>query len=161
MTSLQHFEEQKFLGPLAPAVRRRLKEFDAEDLVSRIWSHDHTVWKPDPTEITNRLGWLTLATDMRPRIPELHAFAKRVAADGFTHAVLLGMGGSSLAPRRASRAAIWRDMTEGEIPSFLAAPVRLSAWQTATKAVMASKRSIIAILAIISCHFQSLSFGLK
>jgi transaldolase/glucose-6-phosphate isomerase len=98
MTSLQHFEEQKFLGPLAAAVRRRLKEFDADDVVSRIWNHDHTVWKPDPTEITNRLGWLTLATGMRPRIPELEAFAKRVAADGFTHAVLLGMGGSSLAP---------------------------------------------------------------
>ena len=103
MTSLQHFEEQKFLGPLAPAVRRRLKEFDAEDVVSRIWSHDHTVWKPDPTEITNRLGWLTLATDLRSRIPELQAFAKRVAADGFTHAVLLGMGGSSLAPEMFAR----------------------------------------------------------
>jgi glucose-6-phosphate isomerase len=103
MTSLQHFEEQKFLGPLAPAVRRRLKEFDAEDVVSRIWSHDHTVWKPDPTEITNRLGWLTLATDLRPRIPGLQAFAKRVTADGFTHAVLLGMGGSSLAPEMFAR----------------------------------------------------------
>ncbi|HXL41192.1 MAG TPA: glucose-6-phosphate isomerase [Actinomycetota bacterium] len=103
MTSLQHFEEQKFLGPLAPAVRRRLKELDAGDVVSRIWSHDHTVWKPDPTEITNRLGWLKLATDMRPRIPELQVFAKRVAADGFTHAVLLGMGGSSLAPEMFAR----------------------------------------------------------
>ena len=103
MTSLQHFEQQKFLGPLAPAVRRRLNEFDDEDVVSRIWKYDHTVWKPDPTEITNRLGWLTLATDMRPRIPELQAFAKRVAADGFTHAVLLGMGGSSLAPEMFAR----------------------------------------------------------
>src|SRR2546421_665725 len=49
MTSLQHFEEQKSLGPLASAVRRRLKEFDGDDVVSRIWNHDHTVWKPDPT----------------------------------------------------------------------------------------------------------------
>jgi len=80
MTSLQHFEEQKFLGPLASAVRRRLKEFDTDDIVSRIWSHDHTVWKPDPTEITNRLGWLTLPADMRRRIPELKAFARQVAA---------------------------------------------------------------------------------
>ena len=103
MTSLQHFEEQQHLGPLASAVRRRLKEFDADDVVSRIWSHDHTVWKPDPTEITNRLGWLTLATDLRPRIPGLQAFARQVAADGFTHAVLLGMGGSSLAPEMFAR----------------------------------------------------------
>jgi glucose-6-phosphate isomerase len=103
MTSLQHFEEQKFLGPLASAVRRRLKEFDTDDIVSRIWSHDHTVWKPDPTEITNRLGWLTLPAGMRRRIPELKAFARQVAADGFTHAVLLGMGGSSLAPEMFAR----------------------------------------------------------
>ena len=103
MTSLQHFEEQKSLGPLASAVRRRLKEFDADDVVPRIWRHDHTVWKPDPTEITNRLGWLTLPGDMRRRIPELKAFAKQVAADGFTHAVLLGMGGSSLAPEMFAR----------------------------------------------------------
>jgi len=103
MTSLQHFEEQKFLGPLASAVRRRLKELDGEDVVSRIWSHDHTVWKPDPTEITNRLGWLTLPAGMRRRIPDLHGFARQVAADGFTHAVLLGMGGSSLAPEMFAR----------------------------------------------------------
>ena len=103
MTSLQHFEEQQHLGPLASAVRRRLKEFDAGDVVARIWSHDHTVWKPDPTEITNRLGWLTLATDLRPRIAGLPAFARQVAADGFTHAVLLGMGGSSLAPEMFAR----------------------------------------------------------
>src|SRR5207244_305172 len=102
-TMTSHFEEQQNLGPLASAVRRRLKEFDADDVVSRIWSHDHTVWKPDPTEITNRLGWLTLATDLRPRIPELQAFARQVAADGFTHAVLLGMGGSSLAPEMFAR----------------------------------------------------------
>jgi len=111
MTSLQHFEEQKSLGPLASAVRRRLKEFDADDVVSRIWSHDHTVWKPDPTEITNRLGWLTLPADMRRRIPELHAFARQVAADGFTHAVLLGMGGSSLCPEVLG-------MTFGKIKGF-------------------------------------------
>src|SRR5207245_8538017 len=80
MTSLQHFEEQKFLGPLGPAVRRRLKEFDAEDVVSRIWSHDHTAWKPDPTEITNRLGWLTLPADLRATIPERQAVARQVAA---------------------------------------------------------------------------------
>ncbi|MEA2503559.1 MAG: transaldolase / glucose-6-phosphate isomerase [Actinomycetota bacterium] len=103
MTSLQHFEEQKSLGQLASAVRRRLKEFDADDIVSRIWSHDHTVWKPDPTEIANRLGWLTLPADLRGRIPGLQAFARQVAADGFTRAVLLGMGGSSLAPEMFAR----------------------------------------------------------
>jgi glucose-6-phosphate isomerase len=112
MTSLQHFEDQKMLGALATAVRRRLTQMDTDDVVGRIWRHDHTVWKPDPTEITNRLGWLTLAGDMRPRIPELRSFAKKVAANGFTHAVLLGMGGSSLAPEMFS-------LTYGSAPGAL------------------------------------------
>src|SRR2546421_601393 len=91
------------LGPLAEAVSRRLARMEEEDVVARIWRRDHTVWKPDPTEITNRLGWLTLATDMRPRVPELRAFAAQAAGEGFTHALLLGMGGSSLAPEMFAR----------------------------------------------------------
>src|SRR6266852_3718712 len=90
-------------GALAEAVRRRLALLDAGDVIARIWRHDHTVWKPDPTEIANRLGWLTLPADLAPRIGELTAFARQVAADGFTHAVLLGMGGSSLAPEMFAR----------------------------------------------------------
>ena len=46
----------------------------------------------------NRLGWLDVATTMRPQLPDLAAFAAELAAEGYTHAVLLGMGGSSLAP---------------------------------------------------------------
>jgi glucose-6-phosphate isomerase len=91
------------LGALAEAVRRRLETLDAEKVVGRIWDRDHTVWKPDPTEITNRLGWLTLSRDMRGRVPELRSFAARAAGDGFTHALLLGMGGSSLAPEMFAR----------------------------------------------------------
>ena len=112
MTPFQHFDEQQTLGPLARAVRKRLQHMDDEEVVARIWRHDHTAWKPDPTEITNRLGWLTLAPDLRRRIPELQAFAERVAADGFTHAVLFGMGGSSLAPEMFAR-------TYGTTPGFL------------------------------------------
>ncbi|HMC09332.1 MAG TPA: hypothetical protein VKL22_08440 [Actinomycetota bacterium] len=90
------------LGPLADAVARRLARLEEEDVVARIWRRDHTVWKPDPAEIANRLGWLTLATDMWPRVPELQAFAEQAAGEGFTHA-LLGMGGSSLAPEMFAR----------------------------------------------------------
>jgi glucose-6-phosphate isomerase len=64
----------------------------------RIWAHDHTVWKPDPTEITNRLGWLHTVDAMNDIIPCLEALAEDVRAAGYTHALLLGMGGSSLAP---------------------------------------------------------------
>ena len=79
-------------------VALRLASFGRDDTMRRIWRRDHTVWRPDPTEITDRLGWLTVHEVMRKRCPELKEFAARCAADGLTHAVLAGMGGSSLAP---------------------------------------------------------------
>ena len=87
---------------LAP-VTECLERMDHDRIVERIWRKDHTVWKDDPTEITNRLGWLTVVDLMHERIGELEAFAEQAAADGFETAVLLGMGGSSLAPEVFAR----------------------------------------------------------
>ena len=67
-----------------------------QDVPRRIWERDHTLWNPDPTEIGNRLGWLTVAGEMRKRVGELQSFAQQVRCEGFTRVVLLGMGGSSL-----------------------------------------------------------------
>jgi transaldolase/glucose-6-phosphate isomerase len=85
------------LGSIGDAVERRVVTLEQDDIVARIWRKDHTVWRPDPSEISNRLGWLDLATPMRPHVAELESFAEEVRA-GFDTAVLLGMGGSSLAP---------------------------------------------------------------
>jgi transaldolase / glucose-6-phosphate isomerase len=82
---------------LAP-VSERLEQMDRDKTIERIWRKDHTVWKDDPAEITNRLGWLSVTDLMHERIGELEAFAKQASAEGFDTAVLLGMGGSSLAP---------------------------------------------------------------
>ena len=57
---------------------------------------DHTIWKPDPTEIADRLGWLSLPGKMREHLGHLREFAESCA--GFERIVLMGMGGSSLAP---------------------------------------------------------------
>ena len=81
----------------------RLQQMDHDRIVERIWRKDHTVWKQDPTEITDRLGWLTVSDLMHERIGELEAFAEQASADGFETAVLLGMGGSSLAPEVFAR----------------------------------------------------------
>ena len=70
----------------------------AEQTVQRIWAQDHTVWNPDPTEISNRLGWLTIAEEMLGNAARLHDFVDGVREAGYTDVVLLGMGGSSLAP---------------------------------------------------------------
>ncbi|HEV8420587.1 MAG TPA: hypothetical protein VGR13_04460, partial [Actinomycetota bacterium] len=83
---------------LEDQVGERLAAFERNDTVRRIWQKDFTVWRDDPTEISDRLGWLTVQQAMLERVSELQEFASSCAADGLTHAVLAGMGGSSLAP---------------------------------------------------------------
>lgn len=83
---------------LAPAVQRRLERYDAERIGERMWAKDHTVWKDDPAEITNRLGWLWAPERYRDEVADLEAFAAGIAAEGYESVVVLGMGGSSLAP---------------------------------------------------------------
>jgi transaldolase / glucose-6-phosphate isomerase len=86
------------LGELEERTDARVRRLDDEDVLPRIWARDHTVWRDDPTEISDRLGWLDGPERAREEAADLPAFAEEVAGDGFTHAVLLGMGGSSLAP---------------------------------------------------------------
>jgi transaldolase/glucose-6-phosphate isomerase len=86
------------LGGYQPAVDAALDEMVTDDIVARIWVHDHTVWKPEPTEITNRLGWLNIAKVMSANTPLLTNLLEAVLADSYTDVLVLGMGGSSLAP---------------------------------------------------------------
>jgi transaldolase / glucose-6-phosphate isomerase len=83
---------------MAEAVERRLEQFEQDGVGRRIWAKDHTVWRPEPREITDRLGWLTVHEALRRQIPDLTSFAEHCASDGLRTAVLAGMGGSSLAP---------------------------------------------------------------
>lgn len=78
-----------------------LKEFDKKDLVKRIWDKDSTVWKDGKeydTLIKNRLGWLSLPESMKNNYQEIDEFVKEILSEGFTYAVLMGMGGSSMCP---------------------------------------------------------------
>ena len=79
-------------------VEATLADLRDRDIVARIWQRDHTVWKPDPREIDNRLGWLNVTTQMRQDLSQLTALAEAVQGEGYKHVVLLGMGGSSLGP---------------------------------------------------------------
>jgi transaldolase / glucose-6-phosphate isomerase len=81
-----------------PAVARALADLDARKVMERIWAKDYTVWKPEPTEIANRLAWLDVARQTRAAVPRLRALLGEARALGCTHAILFGMGGSSLAP---------------------------------------------------------------
>jgi transaldolase/glucose-6-phosphate isomerase len=85
-------------GSFQAKIEASLAELDEKRIVQRIWEKDHTVWKPDPTEIANRLGWLHSAEALQKELPAIESLVERVREDGYTHALLLGMGGSSLAP---------------------------------------------------------------
>ncbi|MDY7036502.1 MAG: bifunctional transaldolase/phosoglucose isomerase [Thermodesulfobacteriota bacterium] len=86
------------LGDFNSAVENSLMHIRDNKIMNRIWAHDYTVWKEDPAEIVNRLGWLHSPDVMRTAISEIYALVEEVRASGFTNALLLGMGGSSLAP---------------------------------------------------------------
>lgn len=80
---------------LAEEVRGDLRR---SRFVERILRKDHTLWKPAPEEIANRLGWLDSPRTMKGLLAEIEAVVARLRADGFNRSLLLGMGGSSLAP---------------------------------------------------------------
>jgi len=86
------------LGQYQAAIDAALGEIERQRIVPRIWELDHTVWKPGPAEITNRLGWLRIMQKMIPEVGRMQALAEEVRRAGYTDALLLGMGGSSLAP---------------------------------------------------------------
>jgi transaldolase / glucose-6-phosphate isomerase len=73
----------------------------AERAADGLWQADAATWSRDPDtqkEIANRLGWMTSPLLMADSIERLQTFANSIKRNGFTDVVLLGMGGSSLAP---------------------------------------------------------------
>ena len=87
------------LGQYQNQVDRRLNYWKEINFMRRIWKNDPTLWFPKPVpEISNRLGWLALPEIMHEQLEGFVSFAKKIKADGIRHVVLLGMGGSSLAP---------------------------------------------------------------
>ncbi len=69
---------------------------ERSDVIDRIWERDSTVWTG--ADEAKWLGWLDEPRRMHERVAGLVEFAAAVAADGLDTIVLLGMGGSSLAP---------------------------------------------------------------
>ena len=94
MNSIQ--QAQRLGQSITEIVKGALADFTATEVAKRIWRRDYTVWKPEPAEISNRLGWLTVTETMHEQVASLQSFAREIAEAGFRHVVLLGMGGSSL-----------------------------------------------------------------
>jgi glucose-6-phosphate isomerase len=83
---------------LAPELDRCLHGLDSDAVVRRIWERDATVWGPEGAEISGRLGWLDSPAAAARILPDLRAFAASIRSLKLKRAVVLGMGGSSLAP---------------------------------------------------------------
>jgi transaldolase/glucose-6-phosphate isomerase len=84
---------------LGAAVQAKLELAREENVQGRLRDADPTLWAALGTpEIANRLGWLTIAERMLDGLEEITALASEIQLQGIRDVVLLGMGGSSLAP---------------------------------------------------------------
>ncbi len=99
----------KLPDSLSAAVSAALDEWRKDDKLRRLWRGDATVWTG--ADEGKWLGWLGITEAQLADIQHLKKIAEEVKAAGFTHALLLGMGGSSLCPE------VMR-MTFGKIDGF-------------------------------------------
>lgn len=105
------------LGRYEEAVEARLAHWEAAGFGRRLEERDPTLWSAEPVpELADRMGWLGLPYEAPSLFPELSRFARERASVGLRRAVVLGMGGSSLAPEVFSR-------SFGTAPGFLAVEV--------------------------------------
>ncbi len=91
--------------PTAPELRKSidatLDRLGKEDFPRRLWDREPSLWKQDPAAqkiIRNALGWLTVSHSMLEHFDAINSFVQEAKRAGFTHQVVLGMGGSSLCP---------------------------------------------------------------
>lgn len=85
-------------GPLKGLVDAEEERLKGESVVERMWRRDHTLWSDSPVEIENRMGWLDVSGRMRGESERMEGLREKLLAEGLTKALLIGMGGSSLAP---------------------------------------------------------------
>ena len=88
------------LGDLRPHVDLAVEKMNAAEFLKRLWAKDPTLWSDAPEHaeiIKHALGWLDIPQHLLESTPNLAAFAEEVRRR-FAHVVVLGMGGSSLAP---------------------------------------------------------------
>ena len=84
---------------LEPTIAEVVQRAEQERVARRIWAKDDTLWGPaGQAEVVDRLGWLNAHETYGEQIDDLEAFAVEASEAGYTDTLLLGMGGSSLAP---------------------------------------------------------------
>jgi transaldolase / glucose-6-phosphate isomerase len=87
------------LGADAERVAARWNSWQADRVPVRFWKQDPSLWPAAPAkDVAERMGWLRLPELMHEQLPRLLAFAEEIRSAGIRHVVVMGMGGSSLAP---------------------------------------------------------------
>jgi transaldolase / glucose-6-phosphate isomerase len=86
----------EFSAPLTQAVQSALKDWQTNNKMARLWRGDPSLWTGDDED--KWVGWLPIVEDQLAHLKQLNDAATDAAKAGFTHALLLGMGGSSLCP---------------------------------------------------------------
>ena len=89
------------LGQYQPAVDARIARFQADNFVPGFWDKKADLWTNDEAgqhSIRSYMGWLRVAETMVAAVPEIETFVNEVLAAGFKHVVVMGMGGSTMAP---------------------------------------------------------------
>ena len=88
-------------GAITAALERAHRRLDDCRFSQALWNRRVDIWNGDASThrtIAARLGWLDAPSLMSPHVPRLRAAAQAIKDAGLTDVVLLGMGGSSLAP---------------------------------------------------------------
>lgn len=86
-------------GKVTDAVNQFVPELVKDQVASRLFAKDHTLWGKDAeAESSIRLGWVDAAQKSLALIPEVTALSAELKKKGVNRVVLCGMGGSSLAP---------------------------------------------------------------
>ena len=87
------------LGPYTARVDSLRKDWQTEGVSARLWRRDPTLWPAaPPQDVADRMGWLQLPEAMQEQLATVQSFADEIQTEGIRHVVVLGMGGSSLAP---------------------------------------------------------------
>ena len=101
----QKLKFQRTLGILADKIPAEVEAFKTYDVISRMGRNDPTIWTEDSAGknvVQTRLGWLDLPSESKVLIPSLRSLFEKCQEEGFEKVLLLGMGGSSLAPETIS-----------------------------------------------------------
>lgn len=103
---LQSIEEKRKaaineLGPLQEGVQKRIQDLEKQGIIQDLFANKPDLWTADAagqTEFKKRIGWIKSPWSSEDLLTELKQFVADCRNKGYQHVLLLGMGGSSLAP---------------------------------------------------------------